>query len=208
VPDFSKPGIDRAGALSEVFTPSVRWVGVHSGKLSETLLVEAVFPAAVCKRFGAPRLVTIEYRFPRAAATVEINLQWFAKKACRFPEALWFSFVPKGVLPGTWLLDKMGFPVSPCDVARNGNRNLHAVEEGVNVGLRGGQRLRIDSRDAALVSPGERRLLQFDNTLPALENGMHFNLYNNIWGTNFPMWYEDDARFRFAIGYSQERQQT
>jgi hypothetical protein len=27
---------------------------------------------------------------------------------------------------------------------------------------------------------------------------MHFNLYNNVWGTNFPMWYEDDARFRFS----------
>ena len=27
----------------------------------------------------------------------------------------------------------------------------------------------------------------------------HFNLFNNIWNTNFPMWYEDDARFRFVL---------
>ena len=27
----------------------------------------------------------------------------------------------------------------------------------------------------------------------------YFNLYNNIWNTNFPMWYSDDAMFRFLI---------
>jgi hypothetical protein len=28
---------------------------------------------------------------------------------------------------------------------------------------------------------------------------LHFNLYNNIWGTNHPMWYDEDAKFRFAL---------
>ena len=28
---------------------------------------------------------------------------------------------------------------------------------------------------------------------------MYFNLYNNIWGCNQPMWYCDDSRFRFLI---------
>lgn len=27
---------------------------------------------------------------------------------------------------------------------------------------------------------------------------MHINLRNNVWGTNFPMWYGEDARFRFV----------
>ena len=31
---------------------------------------------------------------------------------------------------------------------------------------------------------------------------MHVNLYNNVWGTNFPMWYEEDARFRFVLSRS------
>ena len=33
---------------------------------------------------------------------------------------------------------------------------------------------------------------------------MHFNLVNNLWGTNFVMWYEDDARFRFSLTVSVE----
>ncbi len=57
----------------------------------------------------------------------------------------------------------------------------------------------IKTLDAPLVSPGERRLLQFDNTFAPLDGGMHFVLYNNLWGTNFPMWYEENAKFRFSL---------
>ena len=53
--------------------------------------------------------------------------------------------------------------------------------------------------DAALVAPGEPSLLNFNSDLPRLAKGAHFNLYNNVWGTNFPMWYEDDAQFRFVL---------
>lgn len=34
---------------------------------------------------------------------------------------------------------------------------------------------------------------------PLDEDGVYFNLYNNAWGTNFPMWYDEDARFRFVL---------
>ncbi|WP_240344358.1 hypothetical protein [Paenibacillus sp. SYP-B3998] len=50
-----------------------------------------------------------------------------------------------------------------------------------------------ETLDAALVCPGERRLLQFDHSLPPLTGGMHVNLHNNVWVTNFPAWYEDGA---------------
>ncbi|NOG48471.1 MAG: hypothetical protein HND48_02750 [Chloroflexi bacterium] len=50
-----------------------------------------------------------------------------------------------------------------------------------------------------LVAPGRPSLLDFHNRLPDMSGGVHFNLYNNVWGTNFPMWFEDDARFRFVL---------
>ena len=59
--------------------------------------------------------------------------------------------------------------------------------------------LEIHSQDALLVSAGQPSLLNFSNELPDLDNGFHFNLYNNVWGTNFPMWFEDDSLFRFSI---------
>jgi hypothetical protein len=112
------------------------------------------------------------------------------------PEALWLSFVPRIADPRGWSLDKLGQRVSPLDVIRDGNRKLHAVDAGVFY-REAARQLSIETLDAPLVAPGKPSLLNFNNRQPALKHGMHFNLYNNVWGTNFPMWYEDDARFRF-----------
>ena len=57
----------------------------------------------------------------------------------------------------------------------------------------------LDSLDAPLVAPGLPSLLNFTNLQPALKHGMHFLLYDNLWGTNFPMWYDENARFRFTL---------
>ena len=75
---------------------------------------------------------------------------------------------------------------------------MHGVHGGVSY-QEADFRLNIDALDAVLVAPGKPSLLDFHNQLPDMAGGMHFNLYNNIWGTNFPMWFEDDARFRFVI---------
>ena len=32
-----------------------------------------------------------------------------------------------------------------------------------------------------------------------LNGGIHANLYNNLWGTAFPQWYDDDGVARFQI---------
>ena len=51
--------------------------------------------------------------------------------------------------------------------------------------------------DSALVAPYGRRLLQYGCSRDAQD--LYFNLYNNIWNTNFPIWYGDDAMFRFVV---------
>ncbi len=41
--------------------------------------------------------------------------------------------------------------------------------------------------------------LEILEQLPDMEKGFCFNLFNNRWGTNFPMWCEDDGFFQFEI---------
>jgi len=65
-------------------------------------------------------------------------------------------------------------------------------------------RLLIETLDAPLVCFGQTKLLNFDDNLPDLRGGIHFNLYNNIWGTNFPMWRDDDMQFRFIIHFERK----
>ena len=88
----------------------------------------------------------------------------------------------------------MGQLIDPKAVAENGQCRLHATDFGVVY-----DELSIESLDTALVAPQEPSLLNFCNTKPLDSDGINFNLFNNIWGTNFPMWYEDDARFRFIL---------
>ena len=88
--------------------------------------------------------------------------------------------------------------IAPNEVIHKGNRTLHAADGGVFY-EDDQSALTINSLDAPLVAPGAPALLRFPDVAPSLARGMHFNLCNNTWGTNFPQWIEGDARFRFRL---------
>lgn len=190
IPDFSKPGMASAHAPSRFWQPRVERVR----RKADRLLLDLAGPAPAVARWGCPAELTLELRFPE----LEWTLQWFGKPANRLPEAMWFSFVPRVPAKAPWRLDKMGQLIDPLDVVKDGNSKLHAIQRGVCCDTPEG-RLWIESPDVPLVAPGEPGLLTFDNTPPDLCGGLHFNLYNNIWGTNFPMWYSDDGKARFGM---------
>jgi len=198
IPDFSRPGMDTVRPRPEhrVYVPQLVAAKLRRAANGLDVVLELRMPESCTHLLGAPRRLTIEYHFN--TRTITCRLQWFAKQANRLPEAIWFSFNPLVKDPVAWMMDKMGQGISPLNVVHDGARNLHAVGRGVE-NDDGSTRFAIESLDAPLVAPGTPRLLHFDNTQPQLEHGMHFNLYNNIWGTNFPMWYEDDAAFRFVL---------
>lgn len=70
-------------------------------------------------------------------------------------------------------------------------KNLHSVWSVRN------ETYEIETLDAPLVAPYGRNLLRRRN--PTDTQNLFFNLYNNVWNTNFPMWFADDAKFRFAV---------
>lgn len=74
-----------------------------------------------------------------------------------------------------------------CQVMTNGSQSMHAVgEAGVSVtSAAGSELLQLKTWDVSLVSPGSPT--PFPNGLfaPQMEEGVHFNLMNNVWGTNY-----------------------
>lgn len=200
IPDFTKPGIETA-AEHRVFLPRVTWAGRRRRDGGETFLVLMEMPEEASERFGSPREVALELGFSPSEPQVTFELQWFGKPASRLPEASWFSFNLPDRGPAwrrSWRMDKLGEWVSPFDVIRNGNRHLHAVGSGLRAEDRR-HSVTLDTLDAPLVAPGTPALLDHTNRQPDLRDGVHFNLHNNLWGTDFPQWYEDDARFRFTL---------
>src|SRR5690606_7990433 len=136
---------------------------------------------------GAPKTLFFAYTLWHSGL-LEVTLSWFDKPACRLPEAFWLTFNPVNSESGTWALHKLGSEINPMDVINQGARTLHAVDTGVTHHAPD-YHLKISSLDVPLVAPGKPSLLNFHNQLPDMAGGMHFSLYNNVWGTNFPMWF-------------------
>jgi hypothetical protein len=194
VPDLGRAGLRPGHSESAFFTPRV--TGFSGNR--ERLVLDLLMPEESRIRYGAPARLRMAYSFPRDAPSIHVEVSWFGKPANRLPEAAWLAFTPLMEEPRSWEMDKLGRWVSPLAVVSRGNRAMHGIGECVRIGC-GDVRLLIDSPDAHLVSPGEPRPLRFDDTLPRLGGGMHFCLHANLFGTNFPLWYSDDARFRFRL---------
>jgi hypothetical protein len=201
IPDFTKPGLGDAAPEHRQWLPRLAALFRRRDARGLYLLAQLVFAEEASELCGCPKDCALEIMLSADRPEAQLTLQWFEKPACRMPEALWLSFSP-AVRRGQWRLDKLGEPIDPLDVVRDGNRKLHAVGAGATHD--DGRRVfALDTLDAPLIAPGEPSLLNFNNRQPPLARGVHVNLYNNIWGTNFPMWYDDDARFRFALRLSE-----
>jgi hypothetical protein len=200
IPDFGKPGIERVRCERRLWQPRLRALYAIDGPAGDRLLLDLAAPPEARRRYGCPARFELELHFPHASAALELELRWFGKSATRLPEALWLSFVPRLPAGARWWLDKMGARIDPRDVVSRGGRGLHAV--GRTFGLAHPTApLVLETLDAALVAPGRLSLFAFDDTLPRASDGMHVLLHDNAWGTNFPLWYDDDARFRFRLGF-------
>ena len=172
--DFTKVGLpDYKG-----FTVVARVVSAYERDGKQ--LYRLTFPDDAAKKYGLPELFLL-------LDGTTITLKWFGKQATRYPQAYWFKC--KG-LAEQWEINKMGQWISPAEIV--GSPLIAAVDEGVR-----NADVEIRPWDSALVAPYGRRLLQYN--VKDAKQDLYFNLYNNIWNTNFPMWYSDDGLFRFTV---------
>ena len=197
-PDFGKPGMQYAEPRPRraFFEPHLTRAVRSSSGGGDTLEVE-LRAGDDCPR-GGPPLLVMRYNAP-AGGGLAVSLDWFDKEATRLPEALWISFQFNLALPHRWRFVKLGLPVNPLDVVNRGNRSYHAIEEARYQAYDGA--LALTPLDTPLAALGERKMLRFDNCFENPAGGVHCNLFNNIWGTNFPLWLEGAGRSRFILSF-------
>lgn len=183
--DFTKIGMDRAVKKYESFYPEA---AVYSD--GDSVTVNYSFCEKARKECGAPEVIQIKLTF---GESIRITLGMFGKPANRIAEALWVGFCVNDKEPK---IRKLGTFIDPKKVVSRGGRNLHATDYGVKY-----NECEIVSYDASLVSPGLPHLVDFVNVVPDEKEGVYFNLYNNTWGTNFPMWYDEDTQYRFELKF-------
>jgi hypothetical protein len=199
--DFSKPGIQKYPVQSRTWQPTLKEAVAGVDAQGHRIVAELRLPQAdaeVDSLVRWPERLTMEIRLPASEPAVHITFQCFNKRANRLAEAMWLSFSPDAPDEEGWLFEKIDRPISPHEVIADGGLHMHAVTCNVRYVDNHGS-FTLETLDAPLVSPGKRGLLVFDNNQPDMREGVHVNLFNNLWGTAFPQWYGDDMRFRFVI---------
>lgn len=183
--DHDKPGLAKAHtARTASFAPEL--LGVSPDGRSGL----GRLPAEACELLGGPARVELAIR-GIDRSRVEISLTLRDKPANRMPEAGFLSFTPADYERWEWR--KLGLWNDSRNIVRRGGGQLQAIEA-----ARSGA-LTITPLDCALVAPAASPFLPFQPEVPDHSAGLRFNLYNNKWGTNFPMWWEGDVVFRFVL---------
>lgn len=189
VPDNLKPGAEHSSApkQDENHAPCVEAIW----ETGESWHLEGSYPEAPHQHAGCPKRFHLTFKLQGNA--LEVAAAVLQKPADRRPEAL---FVPISAAEERPIaLQKISEWVKPQDMIQGGNRRVHAVQA---VRFDEVQILPLDCPLVCLFSP---KLLDFEGE--AANGQVYFCLYNNLWGTNFKMWYNEDILSRFLIQTSE-----
>eukprot|EP00762_Andalucia_godoyi_P002325 ANDGO_07529.mRNA.1 hypothetical protein CAOG_04643 len=222
--DFGKPGLADSPAnpspMSVVNHGKLQslWYSAEHG----TVHLQVAFDASLVSLAGAPNAVWISYSAcgsgnsssPLGSYTgFAVTVQFFNKTSSRVPEAGWMTFgTTLSSSASDWKLNKIGSWISPATILTNGSHHLHAVADGgvAMTSLLSGSDCRSPatvptvrgvqfvSLDAALVSVGMMSAFPTPLSSQPLDDEFHFSLHNNVWGTNYPQWTdENNLKYRF-----------
>ncbi|MFV0263168.1 MAG: DUF5054 domain-containing protein [Kluyvera sp.] len=194
--DFTKPGLELTPR--PVTTQQVKF------SLKEVRFrgeLDAWYVQAIIQPNNAPGLelrlpseIVLEYGFSKIRHALSLRLSIYGKQANRLPEEIWLQLGLANV--GQSTCQKLGYPIDWFNVVSNGNHNLHAVELALT------EQWTLEPLDAPLLGLYQPRILCFGEPLPPRVS-LYGQLYNNVWGTNFPMWYEDDIHAEYRVYFSQ-----
>ena len=196
--DFTKPGLDRTLTRPRHWFSRLERVykriegGALRCRLELSVSEEAV-------RFGCPRRLVVTLATSDRDTAFHIELAWFDKAANRVPEAMWLGFSVPGIPSDGVRIRKIGEWMDPRNVVLNGARRLHAVDDRIRLKKGPAAHIDLEPLDSPLAALGTPALLRFNNRPPTPAKGIWSNLHNNVWGTNFPLWYDDNGRSRFRL---------
>lgn len=187
--DFGKPNINKISDkyMQGRFSYLLSDLTIEQSDNKLVLLAELSIDEYFYKNLGAPQTFQIKYTLDDK---LSVEVLWMNKKANRLPESIMLHIYPEFE---DIVYSKLGEDVNPFDIVKNGNRNLAAVEK-VTV-----DNCEIVNYHSPVVGIGKGEILHFDNEYGSIADGLTYVLYNNIWGTNFPLWYSDNAYFKYDI---------
>ena len=186
VEDFTKIGMSQGVSEYRSYRPMLYKVSYDGQRIA----VSCAMPEEAHEKFGCPK--EIQYVLTFDESSVNVDFAWFGKDKNRMAEAMWLTLSPIVSDNSSWRIEKLGQMIDPFAHAPLGGMQDYTF------GIVENNDVKLQFTDGALVSFGKPNLLEFDDNTRTGEQ-ISVNLYNNVWGTNFPMWYGEDGRIRIKI---------
>lgn len=214
--DFGKQELDfNANPIHQYITAEFRNLYQSSMDLNE-FVVEMDFGEQqmnLTKYYGIPQNIYNYISFNSNSSTFTMEITYINKTMTRIPEDIYFKFDP--VNCSDWKLEKFGEYVDLKDIVKNGTAHMHNINnraycENINGNDAAGFMIRGIDSGLTVFPPklpkGRNEFSPFPTPfVEASENdGIGFVLYDNTWGTNYPVWwpfheYDANTTYRFEI---------
>lgn len=149
------------------------------------------------EKYGDCRSLTLTVCFPKGQG-ISVELELHDKQASPFIEA--GSFIIPLAEESRYLISRPCAEVDPrTQIVHCANHAFYCLEDKA-AAIGRNSRVTVFPKDTPLMSIGSSGLYEYNAEFPEnREPELRFNLFNNMWGTNFPQWIEGDFRYRFTI---------
>lgn len=194
IADNLRPGLNGKDKYPKgLFLYSIKDSSITKDEKKIVITANFTCDQTICDDCGAARNVSAQYTLTKDGLAIKVI--WTDKDAVRSTESTACHFYP--VFDHANFV-KIGTKIDPKRVVYNGDRKLSAIEKALFT--QNDISFEISSIQSPLVATDGGNILKFDNAEANLKDcGLTFILHDNVWGTNFPLWYEDNAMFNFNI---------
>lgn len=159
------------------------------------------------EKYGDAEEVRLEITLPPAGEELFVSLRLKNKQETPFIESGSF-LVPFGERAYRYRVNKGGTLLDPeTDIQENANHVFYCIENFISAeGEKHG--ICVVPLDSPLSAIGETGVYEYRREYkPLKEPVIYFNLFNNMWGTNFPQWIGGDLCYRYVLfGFSREEE--
>ena len=205
---FCKPGSNNF-TESAIWRPQLEKLYVNgSSRAANFILAQMRLPEKPRQRYGAPSKIYL--KIMATSSTADLTFTTIGKQPTMIGESSSISFLPAAPLRAlhgsAWRLMKLDQEIDPEGVLDGGNQFTHGVWGGVSARTAHGV-FKLDSLDAINVNPiipefpvGNPLPASYQESVaragkglsrlaPGSIKGMAVNLHNNLWNTNYALFY-------------------
>lgn len=182
----------------EVFTPAFDHYELDGNTIRFCYGKQDILPESA-EKYGDAAQVDLEITLPAAGEELFLTLHLKDKQESPFVESGSLLF-PLGEERMSYRMQKGGALLDPArDIVDKANHSLYCLENGMAaMGESAG--ICLKTYDAPLAALGGTGIYHFAPVYEAAEKPcIYVNLFNNMWGTNFPQWTGGDMSFQFGL---------